>query len=221
MIEIKGNGNIVSREIPVSSFVRLHISGKGVVELHQSDEEKVIIETDENLQEYFEVQNSGRTLYLSAEAKFKKPVYTTCTIKVYFRQIDVLYIRNDGANLVCPGEIKLANPIEIKVQSIGDTALNIHAPIIHILCQSVGKIALSGKCGCIKIKNQNEGDFTSSALFSEVLSIKNMAEGNVLLFANREITISHFGEGYVHYSGKALLKDVQQYGSGEIKHINP
>lgn len=34
----------------------------------------------------------------------------------------------------------------------------------------------------IKMHGKNEGDFTSSALFSEVLSIKNMAEGNVLLF---------------------------------------
>ena len=219
MMEVKGNGNIVSKDIKVSSFVRLHLSGKSLVELYQSDEEKVIIETDDNLQEFFEVVNSGRTLYVSAEAKFRKPVYTKCTIKVYFRQIDVLHIRNDHANLVCPQEIHLSNPIEIKVQSIGNTELIIHAPVINILCQSIGKVTLKGKCGEVRIKNQNEGDFDSTALMAESLSIKNMAEGNVELFANKEITISHFGEGYVHYRGNALLMDVKQYGSGEIKHI--
>lgn len=219
MMEVKGSGNIVSKDIKVSSFVRLHLSGRSLVELHQSDEEKVMIETDDNLQGFFEVINSGRTLYVSSENKLKKPVYTKCTIKVFFRQIDVLYIGNDHANLVCPNEIHLSNALEIKVCSIGDTELAIHAPAIHIVCQSVGKVTLKGKCGEIKIKNQSEGDFNSTDLKAESLTIKNMAEGNVELFANKEITISHFGEGYVHYSGNALLKDVRQYGSGEIKHI--
>jgi hypothetical protein len=219
MIEIKGNGNIVSKEIKVSSFIRLHLSGKGTIALYQSDEEKVIIETDENLQEYFVAENSGRTLYVSAEAKFRKPVYTRCTIKVFLRQIDVLYVRNDNADVVCPDEISLVNPIEIKVQSVGNTELNINAPAIKILCQSEGNVLLKGKCGRIDIKNQSEGDFISTGLIADELAIKNMAEGNVELFANKTITISHYGEGYVHYAGNAVLKDVKQYGKGEIKHI--
>ncbi len=45
MIDVKGNGKIVSGEIRVSSFIRLHLSGKGLIGLYSSDEEKVIIET--------------------------------------------------------------------------------------------------------------------------------------------------------------------------------
>lgn len=219
MTEVQGNGNIVSKEVKVSSFIRLHLSGKGVIELHQSDEEKVVFETDENLLEYFEAENSGRTLYVSADGRLRKPVYTTCRIKVFFRQIDVLYVRNDHALVVCPHDIRLTAPIEIKIQSEGDTELNIIAPAINILCQAVGNVSLKGKCRTIRIKNQSEGDFDSTGLIAEVLSIRNMAAGNVELFADKEITISHFGEGYVHYSGNAVLKDVRQYGEGEVKHI--
>ncbi len=219
MIEVKGNGNIVSKEINVSSFVRLHLSGKGTIALYQSDEEKVIIETDENLQEYFSIENSGRTLYVSAGAKFRKPVYTSCLIKVFLRQMDVLYVRNDHADVICPDAITLADPIEIKVQSMGNTELNINAPAIKILCQSEGNVVLTGKCGRIDIKNQSEGDFISTGLIADELTIKNMAEGNVELFANSAIRISHYGEGYIHYAGKAVLKDVKQFCNGEIKHI--
>ena len=67
IIEVKGNGNIVTREISVSSFICPHIAGKGQIELYQSDEEKVIVETDENLQNFISAFNSGRTLYVSAE----------------------------------------------------------------------------------------------------------------------------------------------------------
>ncbi|HET6992877.1 MAG TPA: DUF2807 domain-containing protein [Bacteroidia bacterium] len=219
MIEVKGNGNIVSREIKVSSFIRLHLSGKGLIELYKSDDEKVIIETDENLQEYFDVTNSGRTLYVSAEAKFRRPVYTSCKMKVFLRQIDTLYIRNDKADVVCPDEISLPNPIEIKIQSVGNTQLNLAAPSIKILCQCEGNVVLKGKCESIVIKNQSEGNFNSKELIAEELSITNMAQGNVDLFANKTISIKHFGQGYVHYSGNAALKDVKQFGDGEITYV--
>jgi len=220
MIEVQGNGNIVSREISVSSFIRLHLSGRGLIELHKSDEEKVIIETDENLQEYFEAVNSGRTLYVSAEAKFKKPVFTKCVMKIFLRQMDTLYIRNDNANVVCANEISLSNPLEVKIQSVGNTELNIVAPTIKILSQCQGDVVLKGKCESIEIKNQSQGNFNSRELIAEELTIKNMAQGNIDLFANKTISIKHFGQGYIHYAGNATLKDVKQFGESEIKHVN-
>lgn len=219
MIEIKGNGNIVSREISVSTFIRLHLSGKGRIELHQGDEEKVVIETDENLLDCFSVENSGRTLYVSAEAKFRKPLYTHCVVKVFLRQMNTLYVRNEGGHVVCPHEITLLEPLEIKVQSEGNTALNLAVPSIKILCQAEGSVTLQGTCEKIDIKNQSEGDFDSSLLKAGELYIKNMAEGNVKLFADKTIRIKHYGQGYIHYSGNATVKDVVQYGDGEIKYI--
>lgn len=220
MIEVKGNGNIISREVAVSSFIRLHLWGKGLIELHQSDHEKVIIETDENLQEYFSVENSGRTLFVTAEVKFRKPVYTVCTIKVFLRQLDVLYIRNDRADVVCPGVLTLSSPIDVKIQSVGNTTLNINAPSIKVLNQCEGNVTLKGKCNLLEIKNQGQGDFDSKELIAEELVLKNFAQGSVKLFANKTIAISHFGQGTVHYSGDAQLNDVKQYGNGEIRRVN-
>jgi hypothetical protein len=220
IIEVKGNGNVVSREISVSSFIRLHMAGKGQIELYQSDEEKVILEADENLHEFFTVWNSGRTLYVSAETNLRKPVYTVCKIKIFIRQIDVLHIRNENANLICANQIALSNPIDIKVQSVGNTELDINAPAIKILCQSEGNVLLKGKCEILSIKNQSHGDFNSKGLLANKLSIKNMAVGNVQLFAEHEISIKHTGVGYIHYSGRAIVKDVIQNGAGEIEHVD-
>jgi hypothetical protein len=219
MFEVKGNGNIVSKEINVSSFIRLHLGCKGLVELHQSNEEKVIVEADENLMDYFQVENAGRMLYISADGKFKKPVFTKCVTKVFFRQIDAIYIRNEGADVICPNEIVLSNPLEVIIQSEGNTSLNLNAPSIRLVNQSEGDVTVKGKCGSIKIRNQSEGNFNASELSADNLIIKNMAEGNIDLLANKEITIVHYGEGYIHYAGDAVLKDVKQYGEGLIKHV--
>jgi hypothetical protein len=219
MIEVKGNGNILSKEFPVSSYIRLHLSAKGVIELVQSTEEKVIIETDENLQDYFEVQNAGRTLYITSEAKFRKPVFTHCKITVCLRQLDMLYVRCEGAEVSCPANIALSSPLEVKVQSIGNTMLNISTPSLKLLNQSQGDVTIKGNCGEVKIKNQSEGNLSCKELIAESLTIKNMAVGNVELYAEKEITIKHMGEGFVHYYGNAVLKDVKQHGNGQIKHM--
>jgi len=219
MIEVKGNGNIVSRQVPVSSFVRLHLAATGIIELIQSNEEKVVIETDENLQDYFEVVNSGRTLYISSEAKFRKPVFTRCHTRVYLRQLNTLLVRFDGGELICPDSITLSEPLEVKIQSVGNTSLYINAPAIKLLSHCQGNVVIKGACGYIDINNKSEGNFSSKELMAETLSIKNMSEGNVDLFAANHIAISHFGQGDVHYYGNAVLKDVKQYGDGQISHV--
>lgn len=219
MIEVNGNGNIVSREISVSTFIRLHLGCTGTIELHQSDEEKVTMEADENLLEYFAATNAGRTLYVSNEGNLRKPAFTSCTIKVYFRQLNKLILRNHNGRTFCPQQLLLKEPLDIKVQSVADTALNFVAPSVKMVCQAVGNISLEGSCEKLEIKNQSTGDFDASQLQVGDLSISNMAYGNVLLCAKDTIRISHYGNGYIHYSGDANVKDVKQYGNGEIKHV--
>lgn len=220
IVEVQGNGNIVAREINVSSFLRLHLGLNCTVELLQSDEEKVVVVTDENLQEYFEARNSGRTLYVAADAKLRKPVYTSCKVQVDIRQLDTLYIRNEKGDVICPEELSLSNPLSIKIQSVANIQLAVNSPSVKILSQCVGNFEIKGKCGMAEIKNQSVGNFDASGLKAETLTIKNMGEGNIDLFAEKEISISHYGVGYIHFRGDAVLKDVKQHGVGEIKHVN-
>ncbi|MGL4598064.1 MAG: GIN domain-containing protein [Bacteroidia bacterium] len=219
MIEVNGNGNIVSKEIEVSTFIRLHLGCKGVIELHQSDEEKVCIEADENLMEYCTAVNAGRTLYVATEGNIRQPVFTKCVVKVFFNQLNFLYVRNDGGNVVCHNQLVFTQPLEIKVQTTGDTTLDLIVPSLKLLNQAHGKTTLKGTCEKLDIKNQAFGDLDTSALETGELSIKNMAHGNVLLHADSSIKIAHYGNGFIHYTGNAVVKDVQQFGNGEIKRM--
>jgi hypothetical protein len=145
MLEEKGNGNIVSKEFQVSSFIRLHIAAKGRTNLIQSDEEKVIVEADENLLGCFEAMNYGRTLYISSDAKLRTPSFTHLKIDVYYRSIDTLYVRCDGGNVACGNLMTLNNPLEVKIQSVGNTHLAINGPALKIMSQCVGDVSLAGR----------------------------------------------------------------------------
>lgn len=218
MVQVKGNGNMVSKTYPISSFLRLHIAVRGITELIQSQEEKVEVEMDENLLEHFEAQNAGRTLYVSTEGKLRTPIFTKAIVRIYFRQLDQLVIRCDGGDVVSPQPLVLAAPLELKVQSVGLTTLNLQAPQLKVVLQAEGDCLLSGKCGIVHIKHQSQGNLFAKNLIASELTLKNQAEGDVEVFAEDKISIAHYGSGFVHYFGDAQLIDVKQYGHGEIKH---
>jgi hypothetical protein len=220
MLTVKGNGKIGLKKHSISSFLNLHISVKGLVELHQSDEEKVEVEADENLFDYISVVNSGKTLFVTSEAGYRKLDFTNLKVKIFFRQLAKLYIRCDDGNVISRTVIASTTPLEVKIQSIGATDLKLDVPALKMLIQSKGDVTLSGKCANADIKSQAEGNLFAKEMIAESLKIKNMSSGNVAVFANKIISISHYGEGFVHYYGNAVLHDVNQFGMGEVKHMN-
>lgn len=72
LISVQGNGKIITKEFTVSSFLRLHLSISKEIEIHQSNEEKVVIEVDKNLADHIEITNFGKTLYINTETGILK-----------------------------------------------------------------------------------------------------------------------------------------------------
>ena len=219
MVSIQGNGKIITKEIMVSSFLQLHLCLSHEIEIHHSNEEKVVIEMDENLQDYIDVSNSGRTLYVTTDTGlFKKSLFTRCKVKVYYRQLNVINITNENADFDCRELLDFPNDIAINIQSIGNTKLRINAPGIKLISQCEGDITLEGKCHFIDIKHESEGSLNAKGLIADEVVMKHRGAGEINLFANNSITIRHSGEGNIFYYGAAILKDVIHHGGGIIQH---
>lgn len=217
MIELQGNGNIVTKEIRISSFMRLHVSGYGGAEIIQSDEEKVTIETDENLQEFFEVVNSGRTLYVTSEAKLRIPIFTQLKVKIYCRQVFVINNSCQG-DLVSSNMLVSTEPVELKINSHGNTDLQLKAPMIKLSAACHGNIKLRGECHELNIKHASHGDLDCREMIADRTTIANASHGNVLLYSKEEIRIKNSGHGDIHYYGDGKLKNIVHHGNGEVAH---
>lgn len=220
MIEVKGNENIVSAQRRISSFIRLHISISGKVELIQADEEKVIVECDENLQEYIEVTNSGRTLYVTAEGKWRKAGFSSLNVKIYYRQLYNIYNASSNGELICTNTLKSSEPVEIKVYSEKSSSkLSINAPAIRLITACIGDVEIEGACSALEINAKSEGDLNARGVQAKTVTLKNYSQGNLQVSAEEWLTISNYGEGNICYYGEGRIKDIKQYGAGEIKHM--
>jgi hypothetical protein len=218
LMQVQGNGILAVREQSVSSFTRLHLSVRGTVELVQGDEEKVLIEGDDNLLDYLLVTNAGRTLYVTTEDKLRSPAYTQLRVRVYLRQLDQLDVAGQG-DVHCATALVVPGPLTVKVQSEGNTDLHLETGVLTLNAACQGRLTLRGTVGEANIKTTSQGDLDASELRAGQLKLRNMSEGNVELFATDTIAIQHLGQGYVHYAGPARLTDVRQYGEGEVKHV--
>jgi len=217
-MQVQGNGTLAVRTQSVSSFTRLHLSVHGTVELRQSSEEKVVIETDDNLLEHVSVTNAGRTLYVTTEDKLRRPAYSQLHVTVYVRQLQHLDIASEG-HVICSTPLLAVEPLEIKIQSIGNTQLRLQADKLTLHCACQGQVNIAGTAGPVKITNLSEGDLDCGELAAQHLKLRNLGEGNIWLRAEQTIAIQHLGAGFVHYAGPGRLLDVRHYGEGEIKHI--
>jgi hypothetical protein len=218
LMQVQGNGTLAVRTQAVSSFTRLHLSVHGTVELRQSLEEKVVIETDDNLLEHVSVTNAGRTLYVTTEDKLRRPAYSQLYVTVYVRQLQHLDIASEG-HVVCPAPLLAVERLEIKIQSIGNTQLRLKADKLTLHCACQGQVRLTGTAGTVKITNLSEGNLDCGELAAQHLKLRNLGAGNIRLHAEQTIAIQHLGAGFVHYAGPGRLLDVRHYGKGEIRHV--
>ncbi len=83
---VYGSGDIVKETVKVRGFDAIDVSSGFAVELIQSDKESVIIEADDNIIKYIEVDVIGRTLKIRSQSNLrrvkKKKVY------IYFKNIE-------------------------------------------------------------------------------------------------------------------------------------
>ncbi|WP_310395866.1 head GIN domain-containing protein [Hymenobacter sp.] len=218
MMQLQGNGTLAVRTQPVSSFTRLHLSVHGTVELRHGSEEKVVIETDDNLLDSVATYNAGQTLYVTTENKLRQPAYSRLRVVVYLRQLQHLDIANYGP-VVCPEPLRAIEPLDVRIQSFGDTQLLFQADVLNLHSACAGRVTVAGTAGQVLINNKSEGELDCRDLVAQHLKLVNMGVGNVRVRAEQTIRIQHRGVGFVHYAGSARLLDVQQNGAGEVKHV--
>jgi hypothetical protein len=218
LIEVKGNGVLTERTIEVSSFLRLHLTVPGAIELIPSDEEKVVIKTDENLISTIEAVNFGRTLYISAQGRLQAPDFTSILIQIYIRQLDNLYVSHSGGDFDMISLYENRTPLDVKVQSDGNVSLQLEAPSIKILSQTNGNVRLSGSCYNLHVKAQNNGNFDARQMKASVVEFVNQSNGNAWIYGSEELTIKHQANGFLYYYGDGRLKEFKQYGNGPVQH---
>lgn len=203
---VEGNGNLVIREVPVSSFETLKASGVYELKLLQGDKESVKIEADENLQPYFTVQNEGKTLVIDMKKLKNVNLRNKKHMRVYvtFKQLTSLDLSTVGS-VEAEKELSFAN-LDIKNNSVGKVALNLKANTVTFNNSSVGKVTLEGKAQHAVFTNSGVGSLDAGDFVVQSMNIENSGIGGATVNAEKELKVKDGMMSRVKNKGSAPMR---------------
>lgn len=203
---IEGNGRLVTREVPVSSFETLKASGVYELKLLQGDKESVKIEADENLQPYFNVHTEGNRLVIDMKDLKNKNLKHKNRMRVYvtFRKLNELDISTVGS-VNAEKELSFGD-LAIKNASVGKVDLRLSANTVKLDNSSVGSVTLTGKAQNADFKNQGVGSLDAGSFVVQTLNIENNGVGGATVNAAKELKVKDNMLGRVKNKGAAPVR---------------
>lgn len=210
---VKGNGNVTKTEREVSPFTELQIDGVFDVFIEQGSKEKIVVETDENLQEYVGVKNEGNRLMIYNECVSIKKMAKQ---KVYVTVKDLSKLIIEGI-----GNVKMSSlntdKIHVIFDGVGNTDLAIDCNVIQLESEGVGNVNIDGKADKALFECAGVGNVNAYEFFVSSMVVENSSVGSVRVHASKEIKIDSDGVGSLHYKGDPEVKEINNSGIGIVK----
>ena len=230
----KGNGNIVTKTISVSSFSKISALGSFDVVLNQSGTEKVVVEGDENLIQYFKADVSGGELDLNFTKNNLKPTKFIVTVDV--KSINKVEVTGSGdlrtGTAITSDKFKLehvgsgnvdfeisAKELHIELTGSGDDKINANADMLKVEHTGSGNAVLlfNNPSASVEVDHTGSGDFTAS-LKSTNAKLENNGSGDFTASGSTtNLKLENNGSG--NFNGEKYSADklgVEMNGSGEV-----
>jgi hypothetical protein len=203
---VTGNGKSVTRDVPVQAFSKLVASGVYELKLSQGDKESVRIEADENLQEYFTVNNEGDRLVIDMKKMNNKNMRLKTKMRVYvtFRQLTDVELSTVGN--VKSEETLSFTDLKLDNKSVGNVDLDLTANKLNINNTSVGNVNLKGKAQSAQFINSGVGNLDAGDFVVQTMSIENTGVGNAEVNAEKECKVKDNMLGKVRNKGNAPVR---------------
>lgn len=215
---VHGNGHITTQERSVGSFDEVDVSG--AVELYVSGGESgpVKVETDENLQEYVEVEQHGNSL----EVRTRRGYNLRPTQKVIVRVSSPNYTKlsvSGASNIIGQDKIHGNDRLEMSVSGAGDIRADVDAPKFEAGVSGSGDINLRGNVRDFELRISGAGDAKCYDMLAENTIVHISGAGSAEVYASVSLDAHVSGAGSVSYKGGAAKVSQQVSGAGSVKKV--
>jgi hypothetical protein len=234
---ISGSGHVVKQDRKVSSFTRLDISVPLDVTLIPSNQNRVVVEIDDNLQSYVTVVPDGSLLSISVQNNTGFSTKVKGKIEVYFDSLTAL--SNHSVGILTMQDTLHTTHFELDNHAVGKTYLQLDAKVVVVnnhsvgglnLCliadslslqnHAVGETILSGRCNDAVMNNQSVGNFDAKQFHCQEIHLTNSAVGNASITADKAFYVTNSGVGHLILYGKGIIKELQDNGITKTQRDN-
>lgn len=215
---IRGSGNIIERNVPISNINKIDLSGSGTVHVEFGKEESLTIKGDDNIIEKIDVDSHGGTLELGR----MKGRYTIVSPST---KIEYFVVLNDLSELQVSGSGKIevedkidATDFDISISGSGEIFVHdLRADNLDVHISGSGDCDAGGAVKKQKIKISGSGRYRAEELESQEAECRISGSGNVDIQVSDYLEAHVSGSGNVNYWGRPKMR-IDTSGSGKVRN---
>lgn len=199
---INGDGNIVTKQIPISNYNELQIQGDNIeLTYTQSDDAPFLqIETDQNILDILETGVTDDELTIRPNDRHISIKPTRFVIKTNSKGLEELKMAGEGEGRLA-GVLRNNN---LDLRLAGSGIITADSLIVNDLeCEIAGsgKMILTGKAENTKIKSAGSCEVKAFNLTTEKLDCKTAGSNDIEITVTRSISAKMAGSGDLKYKG--------------------
>lgn len=215
---VRGSGKVVSEERAVSGFSQVSLANQGDLVIELGDQEKLVIEAEENLLQYIEAEVSGGTLQISTQGKVN--ISATRPIRYFLTvtQLEGLEVRSSGS-IEAP---KLTvDRFTVEISSSGNIRIDsLEADQLRVEILSSGNLDISdGQIGDQTVRINSSGDYDAARVQSSSADVNINSSGNARLWVTDSLDVEVNSSGNLYYRGEPARLSTQINSSGKVIKI--
>jgi len=215
--DIKGSGEVASKDFEVSDFDRLDFSGIGNIIITQGETESLNVEAESNVIERLEISSSGKMLKIGYKNNFFN-IIPTKPINFYLNVKDLREISISGVGSIKCDKLT-TDDLSIDSSGAGSVDMNLITTVFEVALSGAGKVNLTGQTQSQSIDISGAGSYSAKEFTSKDCKISISGIGRAIVNASDTLDVKMSGLGSVEYVGKpAISQDIS--GRGSVKSIN-
>jgi NifU-like protein involved in Fe-S cluster formation len=212
---IKGEGDVVKKEITLSSFDGIQLAIDAHVVLSQGKVQKVVLEGQQNIIDNIEKEIRGGSWSIEYDKRVKsaKPV----TIYITLSKISDIAFSGSGS-ISTTGKFSGLNDLDIAMSGSGDIRMEVEADDVDLAMSGSGNVQLSGSGAALNVAISGSGDVEASSFNVSACAVAISGSGDIMVFVNGDLDVAISGSGDVKYKGDAKVES-RISGSGDVRRM--
>jgi hypothetical protein len=215
--KVRGRGPVVSRTMDLDDVRAVVHNLSGTLIIEQGRDEKLVVEAQENLHEFLDINVRGGTLVI--DTRRRVDLHTTRPLRFHLTVRSLEEIALDGS-----GDIEVAGldvrELELDLRGSGDVTLTgLAAGTLDVTISGSGNIEADGRVDAQRIRISGSGNYDAARLRSDDASAAIGGSGNIVIWVRETLEAGISGSGDIRYRGDPRLRRHRVTGSGDIERI--
>lgn len=213
---IAGNGNVITQERPVTEdFTSVRGSAGLDVYLTEGDENKIVVEADENLMDVIETEIVNGKLKITS----RQSISRSKSQKVHVTYVKLEEVQaSSGADVIGNSVIK-SEYLSLSSSSGADLEVDVLAKDLYADVSSGADLKISGRATKIKADASSGSDLKARDLEVKVCDASASSGADITIHVTEEMVGKASSGGDIKYYGDPTAVSVKDGASGSVRKM--